>query len=148
MSNWDRMVSFAPDERQLDRARIITAARHDPAHVSRVAAERGRALGCVQHAQASRGAGAHVEQATAVLHPIRNRSDHGRDRLFLRRNGRGHGAILFIEEPDHLQGRRVIDARRPRVERLRMPRVLQVEDPARVSLWFLHTSVRWPPLRN
>ncbi|MFD1342245.1 CpsD/CapB family tyrosine-protein kinase [Litorisediminicola beolgyonensis] len=28
------MVSFAPDEAQLDRARIITAARHDPAHAS------------------------------------------------------------------------------------------------------------------
>ena len=68
--------------------------------------------------------------------------------LTAQRHGTRHRAILRVQEPDDLQRGCVVDARGAGVERLGVPRVLKVQDPAFGPLPLSHVSVRWPPLRN
>ena len=83
----------------------VVAAGYDAYHPARVHAECGRYLGSVEHAEAARCAGSHIEYASAAAHTL----DDGRDKFFnlgyCLLYGNGYFFVLVIYVMEELSDR-------------------------------------------
>ena len=99
------------------RERLV-AAGDDALHHLGIGAVGGRALGRIEHAEASRRSGANVKETAARAERLLRLLDRARDRLALRCDGVGDGVVFSVDQIHDLERRREVDLGRARIAAL------------------------------